>query len=180
MADSTMKFLEASAYNYMNNRINFYENNPGQAPITQDKTPPAVLRMTDTRTQLAIKVVEGDIPIYDFKVFKKRLFDRSGMEIYYTVLCQSERIDSQSEALIMQKMNRNVLLEQFVIAKLDDNLGEPAVTVVYQLTGAIILDIISGGTYTGIVATATRETIMYLKKNGRIETTYDSSTGRGT
>lgn len=180
MTDSTMKFLEASAYNYMNDRINFYESNPGKAPITQDKTPPAVLRMTNTRTQLAIKVVERDIPIFEFKVFKKRLFDRSGMEIYYTVLCQSERIDSQSEALIMQKMNRNDLLEQFVIAKLDDKLGKPAVTVVYQLTGATILDMTCGGIYTGIVATSTMEKIQYITDLGTIETTYDSSTGRGT
>lgn len=178
MTDSTMKFLEANAYSYIDERIRFYENNPDKAPDSK-KTPPAVLRMTDTSTQLAIKVVEGDIPIYDFKILKKRLFDNSGIEVYYSVLCASERIDSKSEALIMQKINRNDLLAQFVIAKLDDRSGNPTVTVVYQLNDANILDMISGGTYTGIVATATIEQIKYITDSGTIQTSYNSTTGTG-
>lgn len=179
MADQTSLYnLQSTALQYINTRVRHYEDDPKNAPNPQ-KVPPAVLRLDNVKTNLDIKVVEGDIPIYDFKIYKGRNYEHSGIDICYALVCASETDASKSEALIMQKMNKNSLLNNFVIAKLDDKLGSPQVTVVYQLQQATILNILSGGQYTGLIATAKIETIMYITDEGKITTSYNNMTGGG-
>ena len=175
---TTLKYIEVTALRFVNHRIDFYETNPDKAPDFL-KIPGAILRMSNVKTHLAIKVVQGDIPILDFKVFKRRHRDSSGIEVYFAVICASERIDSQSEAFITQKINANETIDQFVIAKLDDK-REPNVTVIYQLSNATILHMTAGGQYTGIVATAKVDSVQFYTDSGTIQSSYDSTTGVGS
>lgn len=178
MADQTNLYnLKLSAFQYISDRMKNYENNPQSRPNPEKVS--AVLRLDNVTTNLAIPSVVGDIPILDFKIYKNRNYEHSGIDICYALVCASETDASKSEALIMQKMNQNTLLDNFVIAKLDDKSGKSEVTVVYQLQQATILDVVSGGQYTGVISTAKIETIMYITDGGKITTSYNGITGIG-